>query len=389
MFLTFDLYEKYKSMKIKRLFFSLFFCGNIFIATANNGKVQPDSPGDNDIMQSDTLNTPDDTAFSIQHIHITSVHNDKTGPGKGVAMFGDTIVITVASVINLKKKRSMKNPIVLYINRVAFPNIVGHVVNGDSTNEIKFTLERYYEDNEQWDKVLRTGFIHKSLYIGIGLADGKEYSPVSYPIAFTLRTPAESIPFIVLCISLGCFTVFLVWKKNLLQEKIQGYYIYSLSNVHLFFWTQIILLSYILIWFVCDDMNSIDSSSLVLLGISAGTASVATVLNGNNKKIKNAKAKPSEGFLKDILADNQEFSMHRYQIFIFNAVIGAFFIYKTIGELKMPVLNETVLSLLGISSATYAAIKAIDSKNLLKNALTPTEPPQNTATKTPEPESPE
>jgi hypothetical protein len=186
---------------------------------------------------------------------------------------------------------------------------------------------------------------------------------------------------------LGCFTVFLVWKKKLLQEKIHGYYIYSLSNVHLFFWTQIILLSYILIWFVCDDMNSIDSSSLLLLGISAGTASVATILNVNNKNIKNAKARPSEGFLKDILADNQEFSMHRYQIFIFNVVIGVFFIYKTIDELKMPILNETVLSLLGISSATYAAIKAIDSKNLLKSAPAPTDPPQNE--KTPEPEKSE
>ena len=374
-------------MKIKHLFFVPLFCGNTFITVAHTTNVTLNKAQNTGIIQSDPLKTPDDTAFSIKAIYIISVHNDKTSTG--IAMFGDTIVVTVASVKQLEKIRGMQNPIVLYINRVAFPNIVGHTAGCESKNEIKFTLERNYEDNEQWDKVLRTGFIHKSLYIGIGLSDGTKSSPVSYPIAFTLRTPAESVPFIALCIALGCFTFFLVWKKKLLQEKIQGYYIYSLSNVHLFFWTQIILLSYILIWFVCDDMNSIDSSSLVLLGISAGTASIATVLNGNNKKIKNVKAKPSEGFLKDILADNQEFSMHRYQIFIFNAVIGAFFIYKTIDELKMPILNETVLSLLGISSATYAAIKAIDSKNLLKNAITPTEPPQSTSTQTPEPEQPE
>lgn len=303
--------------------------------------------------------------FAIKRINIRSVHYGDNDPLSHVAMFGDTIAITVTAVELIEKKRSMSNPIILYLNRIPFPNIVGHLA-GARQNEIKFILSRSFEDNEIWDKVLRSGFIRKSLYLGVGLQDGSLITPVSFPVQFTLRTPAESVPFILLCIVLGCFTIFIVWKRRLLQEKIQGYYIYSLSSVHLFFWTQIILLSYILIWFVCDDMNSIDSSNLILLGISAGTASISTVINGSSKNGKRTEARPSEGFFRDILSDNHELSMHRYQIFIFNCVIGAFFIYKTVNELKMPVLSETVLALLGISSATYTAMKAISGTNLLK-----------------------
>lgn len=323
---------------------------------------EPPAPNEVKELIETSYNTPE--TFAIRHIAIRSAHDDADPI---VAMFGDTIVVTVTSLEVIEKRRSMENPIILYLNRMAFPNIVGHLA-GAGPNQIRFILSRNFEDNDKWNKLLRSGFIDKSLYLGIGLADGSMVTPMSFPLEFTLRTPAESIPFIILCCVLGCFTIFIVWKKKMLQEKINNYYIYSLSNVHLFFWTQIVLLSYILIWFVCDDMNSIDSSNLILLGISAGTAGLSTIIGTTNKKIKHTKGRPSRGFFNDILSDNQEYCMHRYQIFIFNCVIGAFFIYKTIGELKMPVLSDTILALLGISSATYTGIKAIAANSLLKTA---------------------
>ena len=306
---------------------------------------------------------PEET-FAIERIRLYPAHHLMRTTGSQVAMFGDTIIISVTNASLIEKKRKMENPIVLYLNRLPF-NINGHLAGG-KPNDIRFILTRHYEDDEKWNKLLRSGFIDKSFYVGVGLEDGSMIAPISYPMAFTLRTPSEAIPFILLSLALGCFTVYLVWNKKLLQDKIGGNYIYSLSNVHLFFWTQIVLLSYMLIWFVCDDMNSIENSNLVLLGISAGTAGISTIINGNNKKLKSLKARPSQGFFTDILSDRGEFCMNRYQMFIFNVVVGAFFIYRTISELKMPVLNETILVLLGISSATYTGLKAITSTNLLK-----------------------
>ena len=335
----------------------------------NNATLEkPPVADDGKELMETSANMP--ATFAIRHIGIRSVH---TNAVPRIAMFGDTIIVTVTSMTIIEKRRSMENPIILYLNRMPFPGIVGHLA-GAGPNQIRFILTRSYEDNEKWNKILRSGFINKSLYLGVGLTDGSLVTPTSFPLQFTLRTPAESVPFIILCCLLGGFTIFIVWKKKMLQEKISNYYIYSLSNVHLFFWTQIILLSYMLIWFVCDDMNSIDSSNLILLGISAGTAGLSTIIGTTNKKTKNAKGRPSRGFFNDILSDNQEYSMHRYQIFIFNCVIGAFFIYKTIGELKMPVLSDTILALLGISSATYTGIKAIASNNILKTAPKGTDP---------------
>ncbi|MCW3102325.1 MAG: hypothetical protein JWO09_765 [Bacteroidetes bacterium] len=305
-----------------------------------------------------------EVTFAIDTIIVHPAHHIMQNKGSQVAMFGDTIFISVTDASLIEKKRSMNNPIVLYLNRLPF-NINGHLAGG-KPNDIRFILTRYYEDDENWNKLLRSGFIDKSFYVGVGLEDGSLIAPISYPIEFTLRTPSEAVPFILLSLALGCFTIFMVWKKKLLQDKIEGYYIYSLSSVHLFFWTQIVLLSYMLIWFVCDDMNSIENSNLVLLGISAGTAGISTIINGNDKALKRVRARRSQGFFHDILSDRGEFCMHRYQIFIFNVVVGAFFIYRTISELKMPVLNETILVLLGISSATYTGLKAITSKNLVK-----------------------
>ncbi|HXC05208.1 MAG TPA: hypothetical protein VNZ86_10685, partial [Bacteroidia bacterium] len=207
----------------------------------------------------------------------------------------------------------------------------------------------------------------KGIYLGVGLEDGSLVTPVSYPILFTLRTPAETIPFICECVFILGLTIYLVWKRKLLMEKSGEYYVYSLSSVHLFFWTLIVMLSYMLIWFVCDDMNSIEPSSLILLGISAGTASASTIINGARDNSGKTVPRPSTGFLNDILSAEGDISMNRYQVVVFNVVIGAFFIYKTVGELKMPVLNETVLALLGISSATYATLKAISTKSLAVN----------------------
>ncbi|MFI5149713.1 MAG: hypothetical protein ACHQRM_08260 [Bacteroidia bacterium] len=301
------------------------------------------------------------TGFEIEKICIKSVHYHAADPKSRVAMFGDTVIITVSNSEEIERKRSMKNPIVLYINRNPFGHINGHLA-GSQNNEIKFILNRYSEENDNWDQVLRSGFITKGIYLGVGLQDGSLVTPVSYPILFTLRTPAETIPFISVCVIIIGFTIYLVWKRKLLMEKNGEYYVYSLSSMHLFFWTLIILLSYMLIWFVCDDMNSIDPSTLILLGISAGTASASGIINGSKENAGKLKARPSRGILNDILCAEEDISMNRYQIVVFNLVIGAFFIYKTVGELKMPVLNETVLALLGISSATYATIKAISAK---------------------------
>ncbi|MCW3104202.1 MAG: hypothetical protein JWO09_2642 [Bacteroidetes bacterium] len=282
-----------------------------------------------------------------------------------MAKFGDTIEFTISNVERLRDKRTLANPIILYANRLPLEGIVGHFRISDM-QKLEFILVQSAIDHSDWNEILRTGFNKKTLFVNVGLKDGSLMSETSVPLTFHLRSMLEFIPFLMLVFFLVVLTIYLVWKKGLLRVNTGGDNSYSLSTLHLFFWTSIILISYFVIWYTCNDINGIEPSCLILIGISAGTASAGTIINNSLKKSQSpdpADVNKTQGFFNDIFSENKAISIHRYQIVVFNLVVGVFFLYNVFSELKMPVLNETILTLLGISSATYASLKAIQVKS--------------------------
>lgn len=67
-------------------------------------------------------------------------------------------------------------------------------------------------------------------------------------------------------------------------------------------------------------------------------------------------------FCIDLLAENGRVALHRLQVLIWTAVLGVVFIAKVKRELSMPVFSETLLGLMGLSSATYIALKIPELK---------------------------
>lgn len=177
---------------------------------------------------------------------------------------------------------------------------------------------------------------------------------------------------------------------------------YSWARVQLAWWTVIILSSLIAI--VWKDMQvappgnlpTLHYSTLVLLGISASTMTVARsidVTDVNNKGFVRHQDQPGQNFLADILSDQEGISIHRLQAIIFNALFGIWFIGSVVYNLGaygqaghnicavyaagsqtaidctqtpldyiMPVITDNNLILLGLSSATYAAMKTTENK---------------------------
>ena len=65
--------------------------------------------------------------------------------------------------------------------------------------------------------------------------------------------------------------------------------------------------------------------------------------------------------LQLLLSDDRgDASLSRFQLLIFTFVIGASFLYLTVKGAAFPPVNEGVLLLLGISSATYALGKSLE-----------------------------
>jgi hypothetical protein len=67
----------------------------------------------------------------------------------------------------------------------------------------------------------------------------------------------------------------------------------------------------------------------------------------------------SENFFIDILTNpSGEINLHRFQIFIWTLVLGGIFIYQVLTSFKTPEFDANLLTLQGISSGTFLALKS-------------------------------
>jgi hypothetical protein len=73
-----------------------------------------------------------------------------------------------------------------------------------------------------------------------------------------------------------------------------------------------------------------------------------------------AKPEVSQGFLKDILSDDNGVSFHRFQISVWTIVLIVIFLGRVYDTLGMPTFDATLLALMGISNGTYIGFKLPD-----------------------------
>ena len=161
---------------------------------------------------------------------------------------------------------------------------------------------------------------------------------------------------------------------------------YSYSRVQLAWWTVIVLASFIAILIIKCEVPTFDSSQLILLGITAATTASAKLIDlsdeNNPAVLSRGQDSDSVNFILDILSDENGPNLQRFQAVVFNLVFGIWFIIKVIHNIDivqnpsmiMPVLADNNLILIGLSSGTYAALKATENKSV---PSPPPPPPQN------------
>lgn len=152
---------------------------------------------------------------------------------------------------------------------------------------------------------------------------------------------------------------------------------FSLSKVQLAFWFVIIIAAFIsvILCFPDHDIPTFSNSSLILLGLSAGTMTAGRIIDigdQGNDAISCIQNIESEGFFKDILSDAGGISLHRLQCVIFNLIIGGQVIHETLLNLAakgvldidhiIPEVSSATLVLLGMSSGVYMAVKTTENK---------------------------
>jgi hypothetical protein len=187
---------------------------------------------------------------------------------------------------------------------------------------------------------------------------------------------------------------------------------YSLARVQMFYWFAIVVVSYVFIWLITYDRDTVNNDVLALVGISAGTFLGAVSIDSSKKsqaqtQVNDAVAKLSQAqaaaaaltarapgtpeaaaadqavavqqvaakrlgaqaladyhnnFLTDILSDENGVSFHRFQIVAWSLVLGVIFVASVINALSMPTFGNTLLGLMGISGGTYLGFKFPEQK---------------------------
>jgi hypothetical protein len=148
---------------------------------------------------------------------------------------------------------------------------------------------------------------------------------------------------------------------------------FSLARTQMAWWTAIIIVSYIYEWVALNLIPTLSAQALALMGIYSvlGVASRGVDLT---RQTAFPSTKPS--FFVDLISDEGGVAIHRFQMLIFTVTVGVMFLYQVFTNCLMPELDPTILTLIGISGATYIGFKTTEPQ-----PKTETEPPSSDSAK--------
>ncbi len=411
---------------------------------------------------------PDPCSFDLQGVEVTDVwlappyekptkpvakHKPRLASGepKGgvpVVELRDTIAVAVSNLGKLNKRKEClekqggERSIVLYLDRRPLTDVVERPPNDPVKDVLMFPLDlkRTGASRDVWTSLLGWPTLHdREVQVSVGI-DNQFAMPSTEKARMYLRV----IPYGWFAFWVLIFGVFLVGffilarRSDVLRDPVTAPYgarpPYSLARTQAACWFFLILASYLLIGMVTGDFfTSITGTTLVLLGISAGTAAGsafidaskssrvsqaqdtarATVLwdeieklgtevtaldaavqaSGDPAKAQEMAKKEalrleklsmyrkltnqSEKFLLDILSDSGGVNFHRFQAAAWTVVLGIIFVCHVYRDLAMPQLSETLLGLMGISSATYLSLKIPESPSPDPVPPNPAAPPDS------------
>jgi hypothetical protein len=278
--------------------------------------------------------------------------------------------------------------------------------------------------------------LSQTMMVSLGLRSGDHSATIvgankeGLPVQFVL----VSVPRLLFAIAAIAIVLGLVWgsakrtgimKDNLIPQIEPRRQTYSLARWQMAFWFTLIFASYVFLWILLDDFNTMTSQALMLMGISSTTALAATAIDAakdtpddsvnqglrllgiknyedveriqgeivSGQKQLSAASDPvsattaaqlnseildrqlllrsyedaigpyvSQGWFKDVVTDINGTALHRLQVLCWTALLGVIFVFDVWAKLAMPQFSETLLALLAVSSTGYVGFKYSESQ---------------------------
>ena len=227
------------------------------------------------------------------------------------------------------------------------------------TDELVFLPNRSGTSKAFWDELWGGRLLTpQTLSVAVGLEDASilvtsETNLIMEPLqgakAFSLV--AGGVILLILMIVLAVTSPLIRDGARLPGGKLPTY---SLARTQMAFWFVNVVLAVLIIWAVTGSVPPITSSALGLMGIGAGTALGAVLLDQN---AADSTPKESASFLKDILTDGASIGLHRFQMMVWTVVLFFIFWGAVWNKLALPEFDNTLLALMGISAGAYLGFK--------------------------------
>jgi hypothetical protein len=285
-------------------------------------------------------------------------------------VFGDYITLTIddrsrfdALRDSLRKSAPPDStvPVILYINGNAARDLQCISENRE-TAEFVFYLKRDALSMQRFYPAFNTMFSRITLKFSIGFPDGtflgytRDYSGTAVRYV-SVGALVSALALVVIILGI---VFFLSRRTDLIRAGDKSSQ-FSLGLTQLAFWTVIIASSYFYLWIVNSDPGAMTGSTLILLGISIVTTAGSKLVDFRRKEAVTQNL-PSQGFWKDIASDNVGYSVHRCQMILWTLILGIIFVQKVITRQEMPEFDDTLLALMGISSAGFIGLKTMEGK---------------------------
>jgi hypothetical protein len=307
---------------------------------------------------------------------------------------------------NFNIKKVNPNQLVFVLKGIEFPEIKAFFTGADTSLVFfHFDVDKLTSENRIALYQL-AGHKKSSLFPGVKINEAFTYV-FNQSVTFEPSNIHDkaSWGWVLAIVVLAAFLLMIIGGKSLLRdslidEKLPTYYSFSKSQSA--FWFLIVFSTFIYIWLITKNFDSINETALILLGISTATIATSSIINKSQteaafeKEVENVRVEDkskaikeriiahneSKGkngdksesvimhkllsmrvkteesnFLKDIMSDANGVAVHRLQSVLFNVVFGVIFIYEVITTYAMPNFTATQFMLMGISNVTYVAMK--------------------------------
>jgi hypothetical protein len=310
------------------------------------------------------------------------------------AGLGDRLTVKVRNFPALLAKVPSCHAIILFLDGLPLRDMPPESCNPyDGT--VRYYLDRVPGSNDtEWHRLLGSpkGFTRRTR-VSVGADDQFAYPTDVMSFKLKIIPGPQFYLFLGLLVFGTVLFVYLCRTTTIIRAPADpdgpGARPYSLSRFQMAFWFFMVIFGYVFMWLITGELDTITDSVLALLGLGAGTALGAALIDsapsGTATVTTATTAGPaadptatvtsvvapmppapphaSQGFLLDILSDAGDgISIHRFQMFAWTLVLGGIFVGSVYTDLAMPEFNVTLLGLMGISSGTYLGFKFPEKK---------------------------